>query len=181
MNKLLILTVLLLPSAFLIGCGKQANIPAPSAPVVSQSTNASASPKPVVPDVASTSLSNDTEKMKVADSSSANVSASSSTGDGIDDEDDNKTRLTVDSLNGQTLSCDVHSDEAGNTYSLDVEFEGDTARINFLSGGYKYVDIDDPDGTDLTEIDCTDHEGRTWTISVDSPPDVPETDNEPEE
>lgn len=77
---------------------------------------------------------------------------------------------TVRSLNGQSKSCDVYSSKTGRTYTLEVDFEGDTARINFPNGGYKYVDIDSPDSTNFKSISATDRDGESWDISVDSPP-----------
>jgi hypothetical protein len=77
---------------------------------------------------------------------------------------------TVRSLSGQSKSCDVYSSKTGRTYSLDVDFEGATARIIFPNGGYKYVDIDSPDSTNFKSISATDNDGESWDISVDSPP-----------
>jgi hypothetical protein len=77
---------------------------------------------------------------------------------------------TVRSLSGQSKSCDVYSSKTGRSYSLEVDFEGATARINFPNGGYKYVDIDSPDSTNFKSISATDRDGESWDISVDSPP-----------
>jgi hypothetical protein len=77
---------------------------------------------------------------------------------------------TVRSLSGQSKSCDVYSSKTGRSYSLEVDFEGATARINFPNGGYKYVDIDRPDSTNFKSISATDRDGESWDISVDSPP-----------
>ena len=93
-------------------------------------------------------------------SSSTSTSGDSASGD----------KPTVRSLNGKTKDCEVYSAKSGGTYSLDVDFEGDTAKINFPAGGYKYVDIDSPDSTDFSSISATDSDGESWDIEVTDPP-----------
>jgi hypothetical protein len=75
---------------------------------------------------------------------------------------------TVRDLNGLTLDCDVEHN--GRTYDLEVDFEGDEAVIHFKNGGKKTVDIDNPESTELSSIECTDRSGSSWTLSVQSPP-----------
>jgi hypothetical protein len=83
---------------------------------------------------------------------------------------DSSDKPTIKSLNGKTKECEVYSSKSGGTYTLEVEFEGDTAQINFPTGGYKVVDIDSPDSTDFTSISTTDSNGDSWDITVSDPP-----------
>ncbi|GEM_PF-5115956 len=100
----------------------------------------------------------------------------------IDDSfDAEESTPKVRDLEGQTLDCDVYSSKSVNTYTLEVEFEGNTAKINFDSGGYKYVDIDDADSRDLSDISCTDSDGETWEITVNDPPDISKVGDESQE
>ena len=100
--------------------------------------------------------------------SSTDAGQSSSTSKSGDSASGDKP--TVRSLNGETKDCEVYSAKSGGKYSLDVDFEGDTAKINFPTGGYKYVDIDSPDSTDFSSISATDSDGESWDIEVTDPP-----------
>jgi hypothetical protein len=83
---------------------------------------------------------------------------------------DSSDKPTIKSLNGKTKECEVYSSKSGGTYTLEVEFEGDTAQINFPNGGYKVVDIDSPDSTDFSSISATDSDGESWDIELTDPP-----------
>lgn len=100
--------------------------------------------------------------------SSTDAGQSSSTSGSGDSESDDKP--SIKSLNGKTKECEVYSAKSGSTYTLDVDFEGDTAKINFPTGGYKVVDIDSPDSTDFKSISTTDSDGESWDIEVTDPP-----------
>ncbi len=70
-------------------------------------------------------------------------------------------------IDGQTYDATAYSHDTGERYTVQVEFSGDQATIQFQNGGKREITLEDEDIDDPHSISGTDSDGVTWELDVD--------------
>jgi len=70
-------------------------------------------------------------------------------------------------IDGETYSATAFSNETGEYYTVQVEFSGDEATMQFKNGGKREITLDDEEIDDPHSISGTDSDGVSWDLDVD--------------
>ena len=70
-------------------------------------------------------------------------------------------------VDGQSYNATVYSNDTGNTYNAEVEFNGGEATLYFDNGGQRTLSLDDEEIDDSGDISATDdNTGSSFDLEV---------------